>query len=259
MIHDSAFMVYPNAYSFLSRSYLKKMNKNIIEKSSMIITSTEFNKKEQGRIYGVPAAKKTVVIPIAFQPLIPPANFNPGDLGITKKYILSIGRLETKKNTKQLIDVFSVVKQSTDVQLVLVGRPGVGYGAVKKAIKQCAYPEDIVRFDYLEKDQLAGVLKNASVFVFPSLYEGFGLPILEAFSLGVPVVSSNIEALQEIGAGAAYYVDPLDTGSMSEAITKIVGDTGEQIKFSQKGRERVSLFSWEKTARLTWEAIANLH
>ena len=259
MIHDSAFMVYPKAYGFWSRFYLKKMNQKIIDKSSLLITSTEFNKRELQRLYGVQAGKKTQVIPIAFQPLVAPANFKPADLGVTKKYLLTIGRLETKKNTKQLVEVFSVIRQTIDAQLVLVGKPGVGYSAIKKAINQSPYKEDIIRFDFLEKEQLSGLLKNASVFVFPSIYEGFGLPLLEAFSLGVPVVSSNIEALQEIGGAAAYYVDPLDTAAMAEAILKIINNPGEQIKLAHEGRERAAFYSWEKTAKLTWDAIANLH
>ena len=259
MIHDSAFLVYPGAYGMLSRTYLKWMNKQIIKKSTLLITSTEFNKNELGRLYGLNVAKRVAVIPIAFQPLVVPANFNEKELGVTKKYIISVGRLETKKNTRQIIEAFTIIKKSVDLQLVLVGNPGVGYHHIKKAIKQCPYKEDIITFNFLEKEKLAGLMKNAGVFVFPSLYEGFGLPLLEAFSLGVPTVSPNIEALKEIGHGAACYVDPLDNNSLAEAVIKIINNTGEQIKYSQEGKERAAFFSWEKTAKETWSAIANLH
>ena len=259
MIHDSAFLVYPGAYGLLSRTYLRWMNKQIIKRSMLLITSTEFNKKELQKLYGVNVAKKTVVIPIAFQPLSTSSKFNPKEFGIIKKYIFTVGRLETKKNTKQIVEAFSIIKKSEDMQLVLVGRPGVGYGRIKKAIRQCPYKEDIVRLDFVDKEKLAGLMKNATVFVFPSLYEGFGLPLLEAFSLGVPAVASDIESLREIGAGSAFYVDPLDPAALASAVLRLVKDTGEQIKLGQEGKERAHAYSWEKTAKETYEAIASLH
>jgi glycosyltransferase involved in cell wall biosynthesis len=257
MIHDCAFLVYPKAYGLLSRLYLRRMNNRIIKKAFRIITSSEFNRKEIQRLYGVNPAKKVVVIPMSYQHLVPTPTFHPKDLGITKPYVLTIGRLETKKNTAHLIQSFSVLKQSTDVQLVLVGRPGRGYHAVAKELKLCPYSEDILRFDHLDEETLAGLLKHAAVFAFPSLYEGFGLPLLEALSLGVPTIASDIEPLHEVGGVAARFVDPMDTKVWAETMQLIVKDMGEQIKLSHEGRERAALFSWEKTAQLTWEAIAN--
>lgn len=257
MLHDSAFMVYPRAYGFLSRIYLRRMNNRILKKASRIITSSEFNRREIQRLYGVNPAKKVYVVPIAFQPLSPPPNFNPKDYGITKPYILTIGRLETKKNTKHLVQAFCVARQAIDAQLVLVGRPGRGYHAVHKEIDLCPYKEDILRFDHLDPGPLAGILKHASVFVFPSIYEGFGLPLLEALSLGVPAIASDIEALREVGGNAVTFVDPMDTRALADTIEKIVKNMGDQIRLSHEGRERAAAFSWQKTAELTWKMIAS--
>lgn len=257
MIHDSAFLVYPGAYKFLGRQYLKWMNKRIIKISSKILTSSEFNKKELVKFYGANVGKKVVVVPLAFGDLPNPPDFDLKNLGITKPFILSIGRLETKKNTKHLIQVFSVVKQRADVQLVLVGKPGVGYKQIINEIKHCPYREDIRPLGYIEKSHITGLLKKAAVFVFPSLYEGFGLPVLEAMKVGAPVIASDIEALHEVGGNAIAYSDPLDVKTLSETIIQIVSDTGEQIKYSHQGRERALQFSWEKAGVATWEAIAN--
>lgn len=257
MIHDSAFMAYPRAYGFWSRLYLKAMNKKIIRKSTTIITSTEFNKKELEKFYGSKASKKTIVIPLGFNTVQPPSNFDPKKFGITKPYVLAVSRLETKKNTKYIVQAFCVMKQSADIQLVLVGRPGVGYGPIGKQIKQCPYVEDIIRFDWLARPDLAGLYKNAIALVFPSIYEGFGFPLLEALSLGTPAIAADIEALREVGGSSCTYVDPFDVGLLSDTILELVKNFGNQIKFSHEGRERAAQFSWDKAASATWEVIAS--
>lgn len=257
MVHDSAFMAYPRAYGFLSRLYLRAMNKKIISKSTAIITSTEFNKNELRKYYGSKAAKKVVVIPLGFNTTQPPANFSPKKFDIKKPYILSVGRLETKKNTKYLIQAFCVMKMTTDIQLVLVGRPGVGYGPIAKQIQQCPYANDIIRLNYVDRPDLAGLYKNAVAFIFPSIYEGFGLPMLEALSHGTPTVAADIESLREVCGAACTYVDPFDTKLLSDVILDLVKNPGNQIKFSHVGRERAAEFSWEKTAIKTWNVIAS--
>ena len=257
MIHDSAFMAFPRAYGFLSRLYLRAMNRRIIKKSVTIITSTEFNKKELIKYYGDRVGKKVVVIPLGFNTVQPPLRFDPKKFSISKPYILSVGRLETKKNTKYIIQAFCVMKQLVDIQLVLVGRPGVGYRAVEKQIKECPYIEDIVRVGYIDRPDLAGLYKNAIALVFPSIYEGFGFPLLEALSLGTPAIAADIEALHEVGGSACVYVDPFDIKLLSDTILELVKNSGSQIKFSHEGRERAAQFSWEKTGNETWEVIAS--
>ncbi len=257
MVHDSAFMAYPRAYGFLSRVYLRMMNKRIIKKSETIITSTEFNKKELIKFYGAKVGKKVAVIPLGFNTVQPAPNFDPKKFGITKPYILSVGRLETKKNTKYLIQAFCVMKQSVDIQLVLVGRPGVGYGPIAKQIKQCPYIEDIIRLGYIERPDLSGLFKKAVAFIFPSIYEGFGFPLLEALSSGTPAIAADIEALREVGGASCIYVDPFDIKLLSNTILELVKNSGNQIKFSHEGRERAAQFSWESTAAATWNVIAS--
>lgn len=257
MVHDSAFMAYPSAYGFFSRLYLRWMNKRIIKKSTTIITSTEFNKNELQKFYGSKASKKTVVIPLGFNTVQPTPNFNPKKFGINKPYVLSVGRLETKKNTKYLIQAFCVMKLATDIQLVLVGRPGVGYGPIEKQINQCPYINDIIRLDFIERPDLAGLYKNAIAFVFPSIYEGFGFPLLEALSLGTPAIAADIEALHEVGGTACTYVDPFDIKLLSDTILDLVRNPGNQIKYSHEGRERAAQYSWDKTGKETWNVIAS--
>lgn len=258
MVHDSAFLEYPKAYRFWGRQYLKRMNKKIMKKSSLILTSSEFNKKELVKFYGINVGKKTVVIPLSSGTLQVPADFDPKNLGITKPYVLSIGRLETKKNTKQLLHAFTVAKQQSDLQLVLVGKPGVGFKDIYKEIDRNPYKEDIVRMGFVDRTTVAGLLKKATMFVFPSIYEGFGIPVLEAMSIGTPVLAADIEVLHEVGGSAAIYVDPLDTKGFAESMVHVANDQGEQIRYSHEGRERATKFSWAKTAEGTWNAMKSL-
>lgn len=255
MIHDSAFMVYPKMYKFFGRHYLSWMNKRVIKSSSLLITSTDFNKKELIRLYGANISKKIAVIPIAFKKLTV-NQFEPKKIGVTKPYILSLGRLETKKNVRQLIHAFTVVKQRDNVQLVLAGKPGVGFKRIEKEIEECPYKEDIINLGYVDAADLGGLLKKATVFAFPSLYEGFGMPVLEAMDIGVPVIAADIEALREVGGQAAIFIDPMDTKTFADKLHELIIDMGEQIKYQHQGRERATLFSWENTAKATWEAIA---
>ena len=169
--------------------------------------------------------------------------------------MLSIGRLEEKKNTVRIVKAFEKIKnrpQTPDprLQLVLVGLEGFGYEKVKDVIENSAYKDDIIVLGWVENQDLPALMQSAGVFVFPSLYEGFGIPVLEAFVSGTPVVASSGGASQEIGGDACEYVDPMSVGDIVRGVEKAI--QGNNI---EKGKERVKNFSWEKCARETWEVL----
>lgn len=266
MVHDSAFEAYPSAYRFFGCQYLKWMNRLIVKKAKLILTSTEFNKKELLKYYChcEPQAKQSLankikVIPLAFDS----QKFNlekQAGKNIYGQYILSIGRLEEKKNTKRIVEAFEMVKkQMPDLKLVLVGKPGAGYEKVKQAIEQNKYRKDIILPGFVSPDNLVTILKNAQVFVFPSLYEGFGIPVLEAMAVGVPVIASKGSALEEVGGEAIEYVDPLDIGDISSKIFELLHDDEYRKNKINLGLELVKKYFWNETARLTWEAIKTLN
>ncbi|MFA6423752.1 MAG: glycosyltransferase family 1 protein [Candidatus Magasanikbacteria bacterium] len=261
MVHDSAFEAHPNAYRFFGRQYLKWMNRLIIKKAKLILTSTEFNKKEMLKYYYnyfiniSELENKIKVIPLAYDD----KKFNlekSAGQNIYGKYILSIGRLEEKKNTKRIIEAFDLVKkQVSDLKLVLVGKPGTGFEDVQWAIEHSEFKKDIILLGFVEKDELVNILKNAQVFVFPSLYEGFGIPALEAMAVGVPVVASCGNALEEVGGGAVDYANPLDEHNIADAILKLLNDENYRQQKIRLGLEEEKKYSWQKTALLTWNEI----
>jgi len=260
MVHDSAFEAYPSAYRFLGRQYLKWMNRLIVKKAKLILTSTEFNKGELLNYYKGLDANKIKITPLAYND----KKFNLDGIkgeNIFGRYILSIGRLEEKKNTKMMIEVFGLLKlKFSDLKLVLIGNPGFGYAIIKKAITESKYSQDIIEYNKYKKNKkicpdMITVLKNGQVFIFPSIYEGFGIPPLEAMAVGVPVIVSNISALREVDGEAADYVDPNNPQLIVTKIEKLLVDENYRKEKINLGLEQVKKYSWEKTARLTWEEI----
>jgi len=261
MVHDSAFEVHPNAYNFFGRQYLKWMNHLIIKKSKLILTSTKFNQQEMVRLYGQTfknLVDKIKVIPLAYdsQKYNLEKTAGPNAYG---QYILSIGRLEEKKNTKRIVSAFHLVKKEfPDLKLILVGKPGAGFEEVQQVIEQSDYNKDIVLPGFVASEDLLNILKNAKVFVFPSLYEGFGIPILEAMAVGVPIIAGKGSALEEVGGRAVEFVDPLDEKEIAKKIVIYLSDVNYYQQKINIGLEEVKKYSWAKTAGLTWEALKNI-
>ena len=268
MIHDSAFLVFPKAYNFLGRQYLKWMNKLIIKKSSTLLTSSEFNRRELLRLYGK-IDQEIKVVPLGYDKKIYKIEDRENIEKILKKYlitspfIISIGRLEEKKNTKRTVQAFNLIKSqlrtpNSELQLLLVGKPGVGYEEIKTEIENSPYKNDILRPGYITSEDLPVLLSLAEAFVFPSLYEGFGIPVLEAMASGCPVVASRGNALEEVGGEAALYINPSSSEDIARAIGRIFLDKEKRAWMVEAGLKRVKEFSWVKTAEETWKVARSL-
>lgn len=260
MIHDCAFRAYPNAYRFWGRQYLKLMDDVIVRRARVILTSTEFNKKEIIRYYGV-APEKIKVIPLSYNSTR--YHSGPSDpavrkkFGLTKPYLMSVGRLEEKKNTKRIVEAFDLIKKQFDCQLLLVGKPGTGYEAVERAIAQSVNQQDIMRPGFLTNEELTALYQDARVFLFPSLYEGFGIPVLEAMACGTPVLAARGTALEEVGGTAALYADPHRAEDIAAQALKFLTDENLRREKIAAGLNHVKNFSWRRTAALTYEVLKN--
>jgi glycosyltransferase involved in cell wall biosynthesis len=257
-IHDSAFVVYPNSYWFMSRMYLKLMNKMVIKKSKIILTPSEFSKNELMKYYGADKNKITVT-PLGFDAdtyrLNAPNMEKLKKFNITKKFVLSVGRLENKKNTANIIRAYDLARKQCDCQLVLVGQPGVGYVETEQAINESPNKADIILTGWAEKEDIAALMNATEVFVFPSRYEGFGIPVLEAMASGCPVIASVGNSLAEVGGEAAAYVSPDNLKELASSMVNILNDASLRQKMKEKGLARAREFSWQKTAEMTWEAL----
>jgi len=195
------------------------------------------------------------VVPLAFdcniynEKVVPFSNIElDDDFGINKPFVLFIGRLEEKKNIRRLVQAFNWARKKNDFQLVLSGKPGYGYEQIKKEIEASQYQKDIIIPGWVEKEDLPRLLAAARVAIFVSLYEGFGLPILEALSIGVPVLASDLPSLREVGNNAVLYVDPKNIESIGRGLRYLFSLESERGQWIKTGRERANYFSWDKTA-----------
>lgn len=255
-VHDVGFMVRPELYKSADRIYHLFSTARIIKNAAHIITVSEFSKKEIIKFCKVPADRVSVT------PLAPNLEFRRlpeleikkvlAKYGINEPYFIFTGRLEKKKNIGGLMAAFAAFRaKHQNAKLVLVGRPGFGW---EEARKFCSNGS-VIELGWARSADLPALVSGALALVLPSLYEGFGLPVLEAFASGTPVIASRAASLPEVGGEAALYVDPEHPEEMAAAMGRIYKEPELRAKLSALGAERVKLYSWEKTAEATWEVL----
>jgi len=259
-IHDLAYKIVPDSYSFLQRRYLNFATSASAAKAKKVIVPSEATKNDLISYYHLPP-KKIVVIPHAFNRDVFDANRQYEAPPITGSYILFVGRLEEKKNVRLLIDAFELLcKENSDIKLVLAGSTGHGYDRIKERLEQLSrsVAQRITLPGYLPEYDMVRYLAHAAIFAFPSWYEGFGLPALEAMAMGVPVVCSNTSSLPEVADSATVMLPPNSPLSWASAFSRIL----HQSKFAQelktKGLRQAERFSWDKAAKATLEVLINV-
>ena len=264
-IHGLEYRYCPECYSLKERLLLELNTKSSIKWASKIITPSESTKKDLIKFYKVNADKIKVVYHGAGKsPLLR------GGWGCVKEIlqhtpspsqegnnsILFIGRLEKRKNLVGLIKAFEIFKESyklqaTSYKLILAGKAGFGFAEIEKTIQDSPFKKDIVLKNYVSEEEKNELYKNADLFILPSFYEGFGLPILEAMSYGVPVICSNTSSLPEAAGNEALLINPNSPEEIAEAMKKVFNDDNLRKKMVEKGFENVKKFSWEKCVRET--------
>lgn len=260
-IMDVSYVKFPELFKRRDLNQLTKWTGYSVRKASMIFTISQASKDDIIKIYGVPE-DKVIVTHLGIKTI---SNFKNQKenmdkiiekYGVDGEYVLFVGTLQPRKNILRLIEAFSRLKE--DIKLVVVGKKGWMYEEILEAPKKFNIENKVRFLDFVSDEDLPFFYKNAVCFVLPSLYEGFGLPVLEAMKYGCPVITSNVSSLPEAGGDAALYVNPLDADDIKEKIELMINDKGLRIKFVKKGYEQVKKFSWEKTARETLTALEGL-
>jgi glycosyltransferase involved in cell wall biosynthesis len=165
--------------------------------------------------------------------------------------ILTVGAIQKRKNIARLVEAFEALHPAW--RLVLAGAHGYGAGEILARIEASPARARIEVTGYVTPEQLAGWYARASIFAFPSLDEGFGMPVLEAMAAGVPVVTSNRSALPEVAGDAALLIDPLDKDAIAGALTQLILNPGLREDMARRGQARAQLFTWGKAVRETWD------
>ncbi len=258
-IHDMSYFVDPARYTPTKLFYWRHITRRTIHLADYIITDSEYSKNDILRFFAFPPEKIKVVY------LAPHKMFRrvfDSDLKeqFLKRYnlrdrgfILNVGTLEPGKNQKRLVEAFDrVIKKSgEDLKLVIVGDKGWLYKDVLEIIEQKELRERVVVTGHVPAEDLLYFYNCAEMLVFPSLNEGFGMPVLEAMACGLPVITSHVSSLPETAGNAALFVDPLDVDSIAAAIMTLLGDGALREDLVQKGFEHKKRFSWQKTALQT--------
>ncbi len=262
-VHDLTTLLHSRHHA-RSNVFAHKMRFKNINKVDAILTNSDYTKGDIIKHLNINPDKIFVTYLGADKRFCPKLKKNIQSIlykyNLNKPYILFVGTLEPRKNVQTLIKAFDELKKKHDLphQLVLIGRAGWLYEDIFKTIKQSRNKNDIKCLGYVEDKDLPILMNGAKVFVYPSFYEGFGLPILEAMQCGTPVITSNTSSMPEVGGDACLYIEPEDVTGLADQIYRVVYNNELIEDLSQKGIKRAKNFSWDKCARETLKIYESL-
>ena len=260
-IHDLTFLKYPQYSTTIVQGYLERI-KRCLTWTDLIITFSESTKQDIIEYFNIDSN----TIKITYEASRYSSNnifFNKTELlkrsinyDFSVPYLLFVSTIEPRKNVIALIKAFNHLKAQHKIphNLILIGKKGWKYQSSFEAIRNSKYQQNIYYLNYLSDELLAFLYTKTEAFIYPSFYEGFGLPVLEAMTLGSPVITSNTSSLPEIAGDAALFINPNDFLELAETILKVISDVQLRKELTKKGKERAKSFSWERTARETFKA-----
>ncbi|WP_322495761.1 glycosyltransferase family 1 protein [Chloroflexus sp.] len=258
-IHDLAFIRFPQTFRAYNRIYLDLATRLSARRASRILAVSEHTKREVVGLLGIPPERVIVTPNAARNHFRPPAPAAIEQLrashGLPERFVLYVGTLEPRKNLTTLLEAFALVSQSVpDAPLLIGGGKGWMYEPIFARLEQLNLRDRVKFAGYLPEEELPLWYAAATVFVFPSIYEGFGMPPLEAMACGTPVITSNTSSLPEVVGDAGLMVAPTDTIGLAEAIRRVLVDADLRAELRQRGLARARRFSWADTAAKTLAA-----
>ena len=260
-IHDLAFEHYPEDVNKLVAKYYSYFTPRYVKKAQRIVTVSNFSKTDIQKQYQVEPSKIDVVYNAGqntFKPISEPEKtkvlnrYTDGH-----PYFLFIGALHPRKNIKRLLEAFEKFKLKSNAphKLILVGRKGWGTTEMEKAFQGMQFKSDVIMTGRLSSLELSGVLASAFAFMYVPYFEGFGIPIVEAQSCGVPVITSNVASMPEVAGEAGLLVDPFSVSSIANAMLELYNNQAMRNSLVAKGLNNSNRFSWDLSASTTWESI----
>lgn len=252
-VYDIVWKLYPETMKLGTKITMKLFAMRNLKRSDLLISISDSTRRDVGSILNIDT--KITTIPLAADKDI----FYKADIlsidivrkkyNISKRYILSVCTLEPRKNLISLLYAYSGMKNYDQYQLVLVGQIGWIRSNFFNLIEEFGIKNNVLIIGYVPKEDLAPLYTGAEIFALPSLYEGFGLPVLEAMQCGCPVVTSNSSSIPEVIGNAGIMIDAQNVDELKKALEKILSDNSKRIEMSIKGLERARKFSWEKSAK----------
>lgn len=261
MIHDLAFKHYPAYISWHQRLYYRWFTPAFIRKATKLITVSNFSKEDIAKTYRVGDGKMVVIPGAARQGFVPleweEKQAVKDGYADGREYFLFVGGIHPRKNLMTLLKAFSQFKkwQHSNMKLLVAGRMAWQYEDLLEKLKTYKYREDVLLLGYLPEIQLQRITAAAYALVYPSWFEGFGLPILEAMQAGVPVICSNTSSMPEVAGDAAILTDPSNHEAMGKEMIALYRNESIRNAFVEKGLQRAKTFSWDETAQSVYKEL----
>jgi len=260
-VHDLGYLYYPQAHTRWSRAYLRWSTCYNARSAAHVIADSQVTQRDLLQHCQAAPARVSVVYP--------GCDSNPSfrgeseaaaileRYGIPKPYVIYVGTLQPRKNLGRLLDAFAqaIGAKGSATHLAIVGKPGWLFQPLFTQVQQLGLDKRVHFTGYVPQEDLTALLQYAQAFVLPSLYEGFGLPVLEAMACGTPVICSNASSLPEVAGDAAILVDPQDTAQLAQALLCVLQDAELRRDLSQRGLRQAKRFPWEECARQTLEVL----
>jgi glycosyltransferase involved in cell wall biosynthesis len=256
-LHDLSYLACPEVHTRNNRWFLQLAVPRFLQAADEIICISEFTKREAQRIYGLEESRITVIpqgVDSGFRPIEDRDQLAAvrKTYGLPEHFLLYVGTIEPRKNLMTLAEAYAALRREGRTEkLVIVGRQGWLHSPFYRRLRELGIEEEVIFTGYVSKEGLPTLFCLADAFVFPSLYEGFGLPPLEAMACGTAVVCSNSSSLPEVCGDAALLIEPRNVVQLKEALTRVLDDQTLRRELRERGLRQVQRFSWENTARAT--------
>lgn len=255
-IHDLTFMVLPERYRLARRLFMETVTRASARAADAIITPSQTVRRDVLARLNIPGERVVAIPEAASKAYRPAPRLQVQEVmaryGLREPYILSVGSLEPGKNRARLLHAIAALRQrEIDCSLAIVGQPAWDYERDYDLVRHLHLGDRVSFLGYVPDQDMPPLYTGATAFAFPSLYEGFGLPVLEAMACGIPVVTSSGSATAELGQEAALLVDPYDTAAIADAIERVLKDRTLRTDLQERGLERAAEFSWERAAQET--------
>ncbi len=262
-VHDLSYVRVPECFPAPLLNYLNRAVPPSVARADLVLADAASTQRDLAEVYGVSLDKIKVLysgVDARFRPNVgEDAKARVRELTRGKPYLLSVSTIQPRKNYARLIEAFAGIANSElrivnsqflirDLQLMIAGGKGWMYDDVYASVERLNLRDRVLFADFVSDDDLPALYAGTTLFVYPSLYEGFGLPVTEAMACGAPVVSSNASSLPEVAGDAALYFDPRDVDAMTDAMLRALADDALRADLRAKGFAQAKKFSWEKAA-----------
>ena len=264
IVYDMVAKAYPETMEMKTKILLGSTLKSSVKRADRIITISNAAKNEIIKYYNIPPDKITVM-PMGVEREYSPNTDGIGIIkdkyGINGDYFMYLGTLEPRKNIDTLIKAYDILRHRTAdaPQLVIAGKKGWSYESIFDLTEKLGLKDNVIFTGYIDRDEIPVLLSGAKAFVFPSVYEGFGMPPLEAMACGCPVIASDVSAMPEVIADAGILCDPNKPEEFADAMNKICSDSALAEKLKEKGIKRAGEYTWDNAAEIFAKTIKELY